>query len=267
MRSQLKAALRDVHSTLGVEVGHLEYVTGKPPAVRKAQKDKEKQKRHEAKAQTVLAQAAAIQAAQAVLGTQTPISAHYAAPTLPPEEPPMSEPTHPALNGTAPVGASNPMQPTVIVVPQAAGANPGGNRATVANPQPVKPATPTGAQPARGVTINNHTFTGAFVKISYLSDGSNPFNPPGTETYLTTMPASQLAPHGDLGSFLQQYIVPTMRLSPTTSQIAFVFHELNDRRQPTGRRDELVVGIPLGFSGSAGPSAPPSSALILRSAA
>ena len=260
MRSQLKAALRDTRDVLGLDVGHLEYVTGKPPAVRKAQKEKEKAVRQAKKHQDVLAQAAAIQAAQAVMGMQTPTVPPPAPVRMPVEEYPMSEPTPPAVNGTAPTGASNPMQPTVIVVPQAPGANPAGNRATVANPQPTRPAGAQTAQPARGVTIANHTFTGAFVKISYLSDGSNPFNPPGTETYLTTMPASQLSPHGDVAAFLQQYIVPTMRLSPTTSQVAFVFHELNDRRQPTGRRDELVVGIPLSV-GAAPAGMPPAPGL------
>ena len=256
MRSQLKAALRETHDVLGLDVGHLEYVAGKPPTVRKAQKDKERAKRAAEKQQDAMTQAAAIHAAQVVMGMQTPQQAPYAAPPLPLEEYPMSEPTTPHLNGASTVGASPALnQPTVIVVPQAAGANPAGNRSTLGNTQQTKPQNAQTAQPARGVVINNHTFTGAFVKISYLSDGSNPFNPPGTETYLTTMPASQLAPHGDLGSFLQQYIVPTMRLSPTTSQVAFVFHELNDRRQPTGRRDELVIGIPLAVGGApaAGP--------------
>ena len=167
----------------------------------------------------------------------------------------MSEPTAPVPTSVAPAGASVHQQPTVIVVPQAAGANPGGNRATIANPGGMRPAQPTAAQPQRGVVINNHTFTGAFVKVSYVSDGSNPFTPPGTETYITTLPAAQLAPHGDLGAFLQNYIVPTMRLASTTSQVQFVFHELNDRRQPTGRRDELVVGIPMAV-GAPGQTAP-----------
>lgn len=244
MRAQLKAALREAHDLLSLNVGHLEYLTGKPPAVKQQERAKDKQKRAAEKQQSILEQAAAIQAAQAVLGLPPPATPPPASPRMPVEESPMSEPAPPVPLGVAPAGVSP--APNVIVVPMpAAGANPGGSRGTIGNPPPPRAPAPTAAQPARGVVINNHTFTGAFVKISYVSDGSNPFTPPGTETYLTTLPASQLAPHGDLGAFLQSYVIPSMRLAGTTSQVQFVFHELNDRRQPTGRRDELVVGIPM----------------------
>jgi hypothetical protein len=106
-----------------------------------------------------------------------------------------------------------------------------------------KAAAPSAPQAARGVVLNNHTFTGAFVKISRIADGSEAFTPPGTETFITTLPASQLAAHGDVAAFLQSYIVKGLRLPPTVSQVHFVFHELNDRRQPTGRRDEMVVSV------------------------
>jgi hypothetical protein len=123
--------------------------------------------------------------------------------------------------------------------------------------QPKAAATATAARPTntasttpRGIVINNHTFTGAFVKISRIADGSEPFIPPGTETFITTMPASQLAPHGDIAAFLQQYVLRGLRLPPTVGQVQFVFHELNDRRQPTGRRDEMVVAVPFDIGGS-----------------
>jgi hypothetical protein len=48
---------------------------------------------------------------------------------------------------------------------------------------------------------------------------------------------------GIVNLFLQSYIVKGLRLPPTVSQVHFVFHELNDRRQPTGRRDEMVVSV------------------------
>jgi len=275
IRTQLKAALKDALDLYGLEVGHLSYFSGKPPTVRKAEKDAAKKRKAEKRAEKKAIEDAGIQAAQAVMAVvkdrkrgakiiATAPNLHAApepvheippdqfVPDMTPEEPHMSAsiPPNESAPVAAPVAAPAPAQ-QIIVVPGVPGGA-AGNRGTVAGGVQRAPTT---AQPQRGVVINNHTFTGAFVKISYIADGSNPFTPPGTETYVTTLPASQLAPHGDLGAFLQSYIIPSMRLSPTTSQVQFVFHELNDRRQPTGRRDELVVGIPLGPLGSTGSAA------------
>ena len=273
-RTQLKSALRDANTLLGLDVGHLEYVAGKPPAVKQKERAKEKQRRAAKRDADTLAQAAAIQAGQAVLGIHNPtVSVKpskraapapvapaadvYSLPTPQPyEEYPMSEPTTPPVNGVAPTGAvpAPATAPTTIInanLPPAA-ANPNGQRGTLANPPgSVRTVGQNGAQPQRGVVINNHTFTGSHVKISYVADGSNPFTPPGTEVALTSMPASQLAPHGDLSAFLQTHVIPTMRLSPNSSEVHFVFYELNDRRQPTGRRDELIVSVPLNFGAPA----------------
>lgn len=237
MRTQIKSALREAHAALGTDFAHLEYQTGKPKAVRDAQKAREKEKK-----------AAARQDALVLPFLPVP-----AAPSIPPQEYPMSEATEalasappapaPAAPSPTPVavaGAANAQQPIVVMMPQQAQQRPAAPAA-----QPQKPAQPA-QQAQRGVTINNHTFTGAFVKISRVADGSEPFVPPGTETFITTLPASQLLPHGDVAAFLQQFIVPGLRLPPTTGQVSFVFHELNDRRQPTGRRDELVVAVPMG---------------------
>ena len=269
-RTQLKSALRDASELLGLDVGHLEYVAGKPPAVKQAERAKEKQRRAEKREATIVAQAAAIQAGQAVLGIHNPtvsVSKSVAAPAeafdpmpapLSYEEYPMSEQTTPSLNGAAAAGASTPGPTTIINANLPAAANPNGQRGTLANPaQNVRPAGQSAAQPQRGVVINNHTFTGSHVKVSYVADGSNPFTPPGTEVALTSMPASQLAPHGDLSSFLQSHVIPSMRLSPNVGEVHFVFHELNDRRQPTGRRDELTVSVPLNFGGQSAPQAAP----------
>ena len=63
MRTQIKSALREVHNSLGIDFGHLEYQTGKPREVRKAQKQREKEKRAEKRMAQTLAQAQAIMAA------------------------------------------------------------------------------------------------------------------------------------------------------------------------------------------------------------
>jgi hypothetical protein len=55
MRTQLKSALRECHTSLGIDFAHLEYQTGKPREVRKAQKEREKAKRHEKRAAQRLA--------------------------------------------------------------------------------------------------------------------------------------------------------------------------------------------------------------------
>lgn len=249
MRTQLKSALREAHQALGVDFAHLEYQTGKPRAVRQYQKAKEKEKRHAVKAQTILAQAQAIQAAQAVYAVQQPaptrIGASMSAPVaLPFDDSPVNEPSAPTFSGGPTFGAASGGQPPypVIVNMPAAPAAPQRPLSTIGNAgqKPVAPASP---QAQRGVVLNNHTFTGAFVKICRIADGSEAFTPPGTETFITTLPASQLAAHGDVAAFLQSYIVKGLRLPPTVSQVHFVFHELNDRRQPTGRRDEMVVSV------------------------
>ena len=250
MRTQLKSALKEAHQSLGVDFAHLEYQTGKPREVRQHQKAKEKEKRQAAKAQTILAQAQAIQAAQAVYGTQQPAPTHMgefmsAPAVLPPDESPINEPSAPVASGGPTVGvAAGGQQPYPVIVnmPAPAPAAPQRPLSTIGNAGQ-KAAAPAAPQAARGVVLNNHTFTGAFVKISRIADGSEAFTPPGTETFITTLPASQLAAHGDVAAFLQSYIVKGLRLPPTVSQVHFVFHELNDRRQPTGRRDEMVVSV------------------------
>ena len=250
MRTQLKSALKEAHQSLGVDFAHLEYQTGKPREVRQHQKAKEKEKRQAVKAQTILAQAQAIQAAQAVYGhqqpTPSPLGASMSAPAaLPPDESPVNEASAPTFSGGPTVGAASGGQqpyPVIVNMPPAAPAAPQRPLSTIGNAGQ-KAAAPASPQAQRGVVLNNHTFTGAFVKISRIADGSEAFTPPGTETFITTLPASQLAAHGDVAAFLQSYIVKGLRLPPTVSQVHFVFHELNDRRQPTGRRDEMVVSV------------------------
>ncbi len=241
MRTQIKSALREAHTALGVDFAHLEYQTGKPREVRQIQKAKEKEKR-----------AASREGGALVLPFNVPTHAMpvYPQPLPQQEIEPMPIENTPADTGAAthatpsPTGvaaAGSSAQPVVFMQvqqPKAAAT------ATAARPTNTASTTP------RGIVINNHTFTGAFVKISRIADGSEPFIPPGTETFITTMPASQLAPHGDIAAFLQQYVLRGLRLPPTVGQVQFVFHELNDRRQPTGRRDEMVVAVPFDIGGS-----------------
>lgn len=264
MRTQLKSALREAHNALGVDFAHLEYQTGKPREVRKAQKDREKAKRHEKRMATTIAQAQAIMAAQSsgqplprpdlpipdffFNNTTAPvIDLRPEYPAITPEEYPMSTASAPMSEGTMVNGAAAPQQQPVVVVQMP--------------PQTQRPTTTIGAtKPAgqqtttvgRGMTINSHTFTGPYIRVSRMADGTDPLTPPGTETYITTVPLTQLLPHGDAAAYLQSFILPNLRLSQSVGQVHFVFHELNDRRQPTGRRDELVVSVPMGM----GPGAP-----------
>ena len=269
MRTQLKSALREVHNVLGVDMSHLEYQTGKPPVVRKAQKAKEKKDRAEKRLIQTTAQLQAIQAAQMAMGvnpgrqvvTGPPVLGSPVAPepmfdTPPPEyedtaslpEYPMSDQSAPQVGGQAAAGAvpavQQPQQQPVVVVqmPQQGGRP---TASVVTGGAQQGQAKTNVAQPGRGVTISNHTFTGPYVRISYVADGSNPLVPPGSEVALRLLPAAQLAPHGDIASYVQQFIIPLMRLPPQTAQVQFVFHEMNERRQPTGRRDELIVSVPL----------------------
>ena len=283
MRTQLKSALREAHNALGLDFAHLEYQTGKPVEVRRQQKEREKQKRAERRMAMTMAQAAAIQAAQA--SGMPIIPAPYTPPpfqptpmismtpagfdpaeieTYPatPEETPMSTPNAPDLGGATMNGAVAPHQQPVVVVqmPPQAAQRP---TATVGGTKPAGTANTTSV--GKSMTINSHSFTGPYVRISRMADGTDPLTPPGTETYITTVPLSQLLPHGDVAAYLQSFILPNLRLSNLVGQVHFVFHELNDRRQPTGRRDELVVSVPAqNFLGAAsmagqsnqGPSAP-----------
>lgn len=100
MRTQLKSALRECHNALGVDFAHLEYQTGKPREVRKAQKEREKLKRAEKRVALTMAQAAAIEAARA-----------SGMPNIPaPYEPPGPKiDITPVLESIA--GAAGPMEP------------------------------------------------------------------------------------------------------------------------------------------------------------
>lgn len=272
MRTQLKSALRECHNALGVDFAHLEYQTGKPREVRRAQKEREKLKRAEKRVAMTMAQAAAIEAARA--SGMPNIPAPYAPPgpkvdispvlesiagATDPAELPMSTPSTPETAGAPAVGAVAPQQQQPVVVVQMPPQQ--NQRATTTIGAP-KPAGNTGSTTTvgRGMSINSHTFTGPYVRISRMADGTDPLTPPGTETYITTVPLTQLLPHGDVAAYLQSFVMPNLRLPPTVSQVHFVFNELNDRRQPTGRRDELVVSMPFGNSlGSASMAGQPSS--------
>lgn len=251
IRTQIKSALREAHNSLGVDFAHLQYESGKPRAVRQAQKAKEKEKRAEKR----------IEKAASVL--QFPFVPVTTQATVAPdayEHEPVEEFDHMAAE-THPTDTPTPPPPQGIT----AGVSPGGNQPIVVmvpqqnnnqNNQPKKPLATigggNGAAPQRGVTINNHTFTGSHIRVSRIADGNDPFVPMGTESYVTTLMASQIAPHGDVAAYMQQFIIPKLRLSQNTSQVPFVFHELNDRKQPTGRRDELVVSVPLGLGSDSG---------------
>lgn len=241
IRTQIKSALREAHNSLGVDFAHLQYESGKPKAVRQHQKAKEKEKRAEKR----LEKAAAVLQLPFVptvvpSPSHTEIEPEQEYDHMAAEATPTSPPTTPPPTGVS--GQGN-QQPIVVMVPQQSANNQ--NNQQKQNQKPL--ATIGGGNQTRGVTINNHTFTGAFIKLSRIADGSDAFVPMGTETYVTTLMASQLAPHGDVAGYLQQYVLPKLRLAPNTSQVPFVFHELNDRKQPTGRRDELVVSVPLAF--------------------
>jgi len=264
MRTQIKSALREAHNALGVDFAHLEYQTGKPREVRRAQKDREKAKRQEKRMAQTIAQAQAIMAAQSS-GQPLPrpdfpepsFAFHTPAPVIdlplnpsfnPPEETPMSTATAPATEGTLTNGAAGHQQPVVVVQ------MPPQNQRPTSTIGSVRPAGTSGGSTTtvgKGMTINNHTFSGPYVRISRMADGTDPLTPPGTETYITTVPLTQLLPHGDVAAYLQSFIMPNLRLSQLVSQVHFVFHELNDRRQPTGRRDELVVSMPMGAGAQA----------------
>lgn len=258
MRTQLKSALRECHNSLGVDFAHLEYQTGKPREVRKAQKEREKVRRKEKKIQQTLAQAAAIQAAQAsgmpVIPPPyvPPVSATPIPEVFTPEEPTMSTQSAPIPDGASTAGAAQNTQAPVVVVQM-----PNQNQrptATIGGARGTTSTTGSTTTVGKGMTINSHTFTGPYVRVSRMADGTDPLTPPGTETYITTVPLTQLAPHGDVAAYLQSFIMPNLRLSPMVSQVHFVFHELNDRRQPTGRRDELVVSMPMSLSSTGAPA-------------
>ena len=258
MRTQLKSALREAHNALGVDFAHLEYQTGKPREVRRAQKEREKAKRHEKRMAQTIAQAQAIMAAQQsgqplprpdmpdmnFSFNDTPVAAPAA-----PLEPPMSTASAPEPVGATQTGAVQQGQPPVVVVQMP----PQNQRPTATIGQ--APKAPANGQPTttvgRGMTISSHTFTGPYLRISRMADGTDPLTPPGTETYITTVPLTQLLPHGDAAAYLQSFVLPNLRLAPTVGQVHFVFHELNDRRQPTGRRDEMVVSVPMGMAPAA----------------
>ena len=155
----------------------------------------------------------------------------------------MSTASAPVIEGTMANGSAAPQQQPVVVVQM-----PPQNQRQTTTVGASKPAGQQTTTVGRGMTINSHTFTGPYVRIARMADGTDPLTPPGTETYITTVPLTQLQPHGDVAAYLQSFVMPSLRVPPTVGQVHFLFSELNDRRQPTGRRDELVVSMPLGNS-------------------
>lgn len=258
MRAQLKSAMREAVSSLGLNAGHLEFASGKPDSVRDAQKSKEKAKRTEKRLVQAATQLQALKAAQATIFGSPTVATAPTADVAPmaddyqledvtdtlttPEEPPVSDTSVPQNAGSSPSAASP--QPVVVLQMPAQG----GKTATLnANANKA-------AQPERGVRISNLTFNGSFVKLSYIADGANPMVVPGTEVALQIYPSSQLAHHGDVATFVQQYVLPTMRLAPSTGQVQFIFSELNDKRLPTGRRDEMVISVPSNMTPAPAPT-------------
>ena len=239
MRTQIKTALRTAHNELGLDFAHLQYESGKPREVRVLQKAKEKEKRAEKRAGKSVAQVLSLPFIPAAVFQNEP------QPIFQTEEPPMADnnPSDPSAPMPATPVSAGGGSPQIVVVPMPQQSAPKSQNNQNNNQRPM--ATIGGGAPQRGLTINNHTFSGAHVKIARVADGADPFVPMGTETYVTTLPASQLIPHGDVAAYMQQFVIPQLRLSPNTSQVPFVFYELNDRKQPTGRRDELVVGVPM----------------------
>ena len=268
-RTQLKTALREAHATLGLDFAHLEYETGKPKVVRDTQKAKERAKRTAARDETDESRANAIAAASAAYAAvQPPDEPAYPpegyAPAYPPdpvEATPMSEtrnPQQPPAEGYAPAAPSNPPANTPTVVVMNAPAQPAPGRASVTQRTTTASGT---ATPARGVLISNHVFTGPYIRISRLADGSDPLSPPGTENIVQTVSASHVLAHGDIASFLQQWTLPSIVVKPGVATLQLVFHELNDKKVPTGRRDELSFAVPPGgFGGNVAAGAPASSA-------
>lgn len=277
MRTQLKSAMREAESALGLNFGHIEFRQGKPDQVRTAQKAKEKQQRAEKRLVQAATQMTALQAAQAtifgspmpVIATPTTAEPVYAqpeadlapdyademtaSPMTTPEDSPMSDTSVPQNTGSSPAGASQ--QPVVVLqMPPQAGKTAALN-ATANNANK-------GAPPERGVRINNLVFNGAYIKLSYIADGASPMVVPGTEVAIQIYPTSQIAMHGDVATFLQAYVIPTMRLAPTTGQVQFIFTELNDKRLPTGRKDEMVVSVPAGSAANNTVAAAPAPAPV-----
>jgi len=265
MRTQLKAALKAATDVMGAEFSHLEYETGKPREARQAQKLKEKRQRKEKRIVQTVQQLQALQAAQnTIFGTSAaPVVTSYA-----------SAPSAPTISDTLSDTIQEDDSMSDTSVPQTGGgSSPNGQQPVVVlqvPPQPQRPLATVGAgnqqrqnnaQPQRGVVLNNHTFNGPYIRVSYVADGSSVI-PAGSEVALRVYPASQLAPHGDISTFLQSYVLPEMRLPPSVAQVQFVFHELNDRKQPTGRRDEMIVSVPaaMGFGGNSTQTAAPAPA-------
>jgi hypothetical protein len=160
-----------------------------------------------------------------------------------------------AVTAAAPqVPQAHSNTPTVVVMN--APAQPSQGRASVAQRSSGATVTNTAANAAsRGVLVNNHVFTGPYIRISRIADGSDPMSPPGSENIVQTLTSSQVLAHGDLASFLQQYTLPNIPIRGGATTLALVFHELNEKKIPTGRRDEMAFSVPPGGFGAVLPGA------------
>lgn len=257
IRTQLKGALKAASEVFGAPFGHLEYISGKPTEVHKKQKDKEKKQRAEKRIAQSAQTLQAIQAAQKTIfgagavatGPLVPTAQAIPMPTdtIDSEANPMIDAGAPQATGTNVAGATQAPQTIVLNVPANTGGNARVTTIAAGNQQQNRPAA---VSDRPGIRINSLVFNGAYVKVSYVADGASPLVAPGTPVQLQVYPTSQIAIHGDVSTFLQSFVIPTMRLAPTTAQVQFIFEELNEKRHPTGRRDEIVVAVPNGTLGA-----------------
>ena len=238
-RTQLRIAMKAAQEGLGANFSHIEYQSGRAPAVHKMEKEREKRKRQ---ADNAAASGQVVKIPEKFAKPEEDAPVEYMDTGT---ETPQSTRTQAVAPGVS-VSQGTQGAPTIVIQQGPATPASGSGRInTIGNQMNgINTGAKPGQPPARSVVISSHSFSGPYVKIMRVADGTEPLVPMGTEMYVTTIPTAQLAAHGDVAGYLQNFTIRQMRLSPLTSQVNFVFYELNDRKQPTGRRDEMIVACP-----------------------
>lgn len=238
MRQQIKSITNKISAEFGINMNHLVFKKNEAPKPTRAEKRARKAARE------------AAHSGQVVLGVPPDATEFYDPEPMAQEGDEMSDevsvPTAaaPAFEAVGPGGApmmppNAGISPQVLVVQAPAPEAP----AKAAPQKPAKDAPLKPATPVTHFTVNGIAFRGPYTRISRVADGLEPGVMPGSETILFVVPTTNVVKAGDPAQFLQQFVVPQLRFPPTASQVTFVIEELTAKREPTGVRAEISVGL------------------------
>lgn len=252
MRQQLKSITNKISAEFGINLNHLVFKKNEAPRPSAAEKRERKAAREAKRLGQTLTPA---EMADPVLAPAADTDSDDASPYYTEEVTPMADelsiptaaaPSFEALGPggypAAPAGAN--IVPQVMVVQAPAPEAPAGQKQQKQqNSGNNAQAALKAQQPSIHFTMAGVQFRGPYTRISRVADGLEPGVMPGAETILFVVPSQNIVKAGDPAQFLQQFVLPQLRFPATATQVTFVLEELTAKREPTGVRAEVSVGL------------------------